>query len=70
MQTQIEKMSKSKLNVVDPDDVIAQYGADSMRLYELFIGPLSASAPWQMTGVEDLSLSPAGVALGGGRKYR
>jgi len=54
VQTQIEKMSKSKLNVVDPDDVIAEYGADAMRLYELFIGPLSASAPWQMTGVEGI----------------
>jgi leucyl-tRNA synthetase len=54
VQTQIEKMSKSKLNVVDPDDVIAQYGADAMRLYELFIGPLSASAPWQMTGVDGI----------------
>jgi leucyl-tRNA synthetase len=54
VQTQIEKMSKSKLNVVDPDDVIAQYGADAMRLYELFIGPLSASAPWQMAGVDGI----------------
>lgn len=54
VQTQIEKMSKSKLNVVDPDDVIAEYGADAMRLYELFIGPLSASAPWQMTGVDGI----------------
>ncbi len=54
VQTQIEKMSKSKLNVVDPDDVITQYGADAMRLYELFIGPLSASAPWQMAGVEGI----------------
>ena len=47
-------MSKSKLNVVNPDDVIAEYGADAMRLYELFIGPLSASAPWQMAGVEGI----------------
>ena len=54
VQTQIEKMSKSKFNVVDPDDVIAEYGADAMRLYELFIGPLSASAPWQMTGVDGI----------------
>ncbi len=54
VQAQIEKMSKSKLNVVDPDDVIGEYGADAMRLYELFIGPLSASAPWQMTGVDGI----------------
>jgi leucyl-tRNA synthetase len=45
-------MSKSKLNVVNPDDVIADYGADSMRLYELFMGPLEVQKPWQMKGVE------------------
>ncbi|MCB0027797.1 MAG: class I tRNA ligase family protein, partial [Anaerolineales bacterium] len=50
--TQIEKMSKSRLNVVNPDEVILEYGADSVRLYELFMGPLSASAPWQMAGVD------------------
>ncbi len=52
VSTQLEKMSKSKLNVVNPDDVIDQYGADSVRLYELFIGPLSVSTPWQTAGVE------------------
>jgi leucyl-tRNA synthetase len=52
LDRQIEKMSKSKLNVVNPDEVIDDYGADSMRLYELFMGPLEASAPWQMDGVE------------------
>jgi len=52
VESQIEKMSKSKLNVVNPDDVIAQYGADSMRLYELFMGPLDVQKPWQMKGVE------------------
>lgn len=52
VDTQMEKMSKSKLNVVNPDDVIAKYGADSVRLYELFIGPVSASTPWQTSGVE------------------
>ncbi len=50
--TQSEKMSKSKLNVVNPDDVIDRYGADAMRLYELFMGPLDQVKPWQMTGVE------------------
>lgn len=50
--TQIEKMSKSKLNVVNPDFVIDRYGADSMRLYELFMGPLEQTKPWQMDGVE------------------
>ncbi|MBQ9501991.1 MAG: class I tRNA ligase family protein, partial [Lentisphaeria bacterium] len=46
------KMSKSLRNVVNPDDVIAKYGADSMRLYEMFMGPLEATKPWSTTGVE------------------
>ena len=50
--TQIEKMSKSRFNVVTPEEVIDAYGADALRLYELFIGPLSVSAPWQTRGVE------------------
>lgn len=52
LKSQIEKMSKSKLNVVNPDDVIDQYGADAMRLYELFMGPLEQVKPWQTTGLE------------------
>lgn len=52
LKTQIEKMSKSRLNVVNPDEVIDHYGADAMRLYELFMGPLEQVKPWQMTGVE------------------
>jgi leucyl-tRNA synthetase len=52
LSTQIEKMSKSRYNVVSPDDVIAEYGADAMRLYELFMGPLEQVKPWQMSGVE------------------
>jgi len=47
-----QKMSKSRGNVVNPDLVIEQYGADSMRLYEMFMGPLEASKPWNMSGVE------------------
>jgi leucyl-tRNA synthetase len=46
------KMSKSLKNVVNPDEVIAQYGADSFRLYEMFMGPLTAAKPWQTSGVE------------------
>jgi leucyl-tRNA synthetase len=47
-----QKMSKSRGNVVNPDDVIKDYGADSMRLYEMFMGPLPATKPWSMQGVE------------------
>jgi leucyl-tRNA synthetase len=47
----IEKMSKSRGNVVSPDEVIAQFGADSMRLYELFMGPLEKGAPWSTDGI-------------------
>ncbi len=47
-----EKMSKSRGNVVNPDDVVKDYGADSLRLYEMFMGPLEAVKPWQMKGVE------------------
>ena len=46
------KMSKSLKNVVNPDDVIREYGADSMRLYEMFMGPLEAVKPWNTKGVE------------------
>jgi leucyl-tRNA synthetase len=46
------KMSKSLKNVVNPDDVISEYGADSMRLYEMFMGPLEAVKPWNTKGVE------------------
>ena len=42
-----EKMSKSRGNVVNPDDIVEQYGADAMRLYEMFMGPLEAVKPWQ-----------------------
>ncbi|TWT74570.1 Leucine--tRNA ligase [Posidoniimonas polymericola] len=46
-----EKMSKSRGNVVNPDDVVSEYGADSLRLYEMFMGPLPDSKPWNMDGV-------------------
>jgi leucyl-tRNA synthetase len=47
-----QKMSKSRGNVVNPDHVIAEFGADSMRLYEMFMGPLEAMKPWSMQGVQ------------------
>ncbi len=46
------KMSKSRGNVINPDDVVAEYGADSLRLYEMFMGPLEAMKPWNTRGVE------------------
>jgi len=52
---QVEKMSKTKMNVVNPDDVIERYGADAMRLYEMFMGPLEVQKPWQMKGVEGVN---------------
>jgi len=47
-----EKMSKSRGNVINPDEVVKDYGADSLRLYEMFMGPLEQTKPWQMSGVE------------------
>ena len=49
------KMSKSRGNVVNPDQVVADYGADALRLYEMFMGPLEATKPWSMSGVEGVS---------------
>jgi leucyl-tRNA synthetase len=50
-----QKMSKSRGNVINPDDVISEYGADAFRLYEMFMGPLEQMKPWSMTGVEGVS---------------
>jgi leucyl-tRNA synthetase len=50
-----EKMSKSRGNVINPDQVVDEYGADSLRLYEMFMGPLEATKPWSMRGVEGVS---------------
>lgn len=47
-----ERMSKSRGNVINPDDVVHAYGADTLRLYEMFMGPLEATKPWSMKGVE------------------
>lgn len=50
--TEVEKMSKSKYNVVNPDDIVAQYGADTFRMYEMFLGPIEVSKPWDTKGIE------------------
>ena len=47
-----QKMSKSRGNVVNPDDILAEYGADAFRLYEMFLGPLQDTKPWSTKGVE------------------
>ena len=48
----IEKMSKSKYNVVNPDDICEKYGADTLRLYEMFLGPVEQSKPWDVAGID------------------
>jgi leucyl-tRNA synthetase len=51
----VEKMSKSKYNVVNPDDIVEKYGADTLRMYEMFLGPLEQSKPWSTEGIEGVS---------------
>ncbi len=48
----VEKMSKSMFNVVNPDDIVKNYGADTLRLYEMFLGPLEQSKPWDTNGID------------------
>jgi leucyl-tRNA synthetase len=50
--TEVEKMSKSKFNTVNPDDLVNKYGADTFRMYEMFLGPVEASKPWDTKGIE------------------
>jgi leucyl-tRNA synthetase len=52
---EVEKMSKSKYNVVSPDDICNEYGADTLRLYEMFLGPLEQSKPWNTAGITGVS---------------
>jgi leucyl-tRNA synthetase len=52
---EVEKMSKSKWNVVSPDDICEKYGADTLRLYEMFLGPLEMAKPWNMNGISGVS---------------
>lgn len=54
-KSEIGKMSKSKFNVVNPDDVVAEYGADCFRMYEMFLGPLTQSKPWNTKGIDGVS---------------
>ncbi|MFH2140819.1 MAG: class I tRNA ligase family protein [Bacteroidota bacterium] len=51
-KSEIEKMSKSKYNVVNPDDIVDKYGADTLRMYEMFLGPIEQSKPWDTNGIE------------------
>ena len=77
--TEVEKMSKSKYNTVNPNDLIEKYGADTFRMYEMFLGPVEASKPWDTKGIEgvhrflkklwrlfydDATPSPAGEGTG------
>jgi len=50
--TEVEKMSKSKFNTVNPDDLVVKYGADTFRMYEMFLGPVEQSKPWDTKGIE------------------
>ena len=50
--SEVEKMSKSKYNVVNPDDIVEKYGADTFRMYEMFLGPVEQSKPWDTKGIE------------------
>lgn len=54
-KSEVEKMSKSKLNVVNPDDLVEKYGADTLRMYEMFLGPLEQSKPWNTNGITGVS---------------
>jgi leucyl-tRNA synthetase len=53
--SEVEKMSKSKFNVVNPDTLVERFGADTLRLYEMFLGPLTESKPWDTKGIEGTS---------------
>ena len=52
LHVSIEKMAKSRGNVVNPDHVVAEFGADSLRVYEMFMGPLEQTKPWQTAGIQ------------------
>ena len=54
-KSEVGKMSKSKFNVINPDDVVAQYGADCFRMYEMFLGPIEQAKPWDIKGISGVS---------------
>jgi len=55
VKREVEKMSKSKYNVVNPDDIVAEYGADALRMFEMFLGPLEQTKPWKTSGISGVS---------------
>ena len=55
LASMIEKMSKSKKSVINPDEIVSEYGADTFRMYEMFMGPFEAQKPWDMKGIEGVS---------------
>ncbi len=55
LTSMVEKMSKSKKNVINPDDILNEYGADAFRMYEMFMGPFDAQKPWDMKGIEGIN---------------
>ena len=60
-----ERMSKSRGNVVNPDDIVREYGADALRLYEMFMWPLEAVKPWQTSQIQGVSsFGPLWLSLG------
>lgn len=52
---ELEKMSKSKFNVVNPDDMVAEHGADCFRMFEMFLGPITDAKPWNTQGISGVS---------------
>ncbi len=55
VEREVEKMSKSKFNVVNPDQIIEQYGADTFRMYEMFLGPIDTAKPWDTNGISGVA---------------
>jgi leucyl-tRNA synthetase len=53
--SEVEKMSKSKYNVINPDDIVEKYGADCFRMYEMFLGPIEQAKPWDMQGIDGVN---------------